>query len=900
MPKTLEDTYLRILESIDEENSDVVQKLLKWLVRGTREMTLVELASAIAINPSSDNENVDPDDLMDPEDIVGYCSSLITISDEQKVSLAHFTVKEFLTSDRIKEKLSIYHVGLEEVHAELAEVCLTYLGYRDFDRRPLSCADDVPEFLEQFNFIEYASKSWAIHAHQVSASENLIHKLIEKLFHSNNQRRGNYDLWLQIYFLQYRHGTWNIIVPPHTNPLYYASYFGLPKIVESLLDEGAEPKIGDGPDDSLSASSMEGHADVVDILLRRCYGGESKEELKRYLYLAASRGHAEAVEVLLTWGVPLDGNGGKYGTALQVAALEGYPSVVAVLLKRGANFKVVDARFGMPLSAASEKGHRRVMQLLLEAGAPVNGKGGWFATPLISAIVGKDDFIINKLLDSGANVNTQGGRHSCALMASAAIGKLDLVKKLIDLGAKVNDENDKGADALHSACCAGRLDVVELLLASGSDVNARGGKHKNALNAASAEGHIEIVQRLLAAGADPIAFDHHYGNALQAAAFHGHKDIVRVLAEAGQDVNVDGGVRGSALVSAAASGNIEMIDVLVSLGVPTGDTQDMRDALTIATRKQHEILIRHLIHLGAKINSIGKLRSSSTLWSPLALASHKGNLALVETLLSLGADVNSPAGQYSTTLIAATDSDHCNHNILELLLSAGAKINETVLPKVNLPFSAITAATRRADLKAIALLLDHGADPNVYKNCWGTPLMDAIELRNETMVDLLIERGADVNVCIKPNLDLTKDNGVITAIEDAARVGHLNLIQRLAKAGAFLTHTRSDMVFKTALQCAAYHGQPEAIKVLLELGCDPNTIGGIFGSALQAAAASIVGDQSIACMTLLLDAGANLHEHHVGKVIILIVIFGGNASKFFVVRICNHCIDSDMATRVRT
>jgi hypothetical protein len=60
-------------------------------------MTLKELASAIAIDPDAENENVDPDDVMDPEDIVGYCSSLITVSDDQKVSLAHFTVKEFLT-----------------------------------------------------------------------------------------------------------------------------------------------------------------------------------------------------------------------------------------------------------------------------------------------------------------------------------------------------------------------------------------------------------------------------------------------------------------------------------------------------------------------------------------------------------------------------------------------------------------------------------------------------------------------------------------------------------------------------------------------------------------------------------------------------------------------------------
>jgi hypothetical protein len=66
LPKTLEDVYIRILKSVDDDTADIVQKILKWLVRGTRELKLAELASAIAINPQSGNENMDTGDLMDP------------------------------------------------------------------------------------------------------------------------------------------------------------------------------------------------------------------------------------------------------------------------------------------------------------------------------------------------------------------------------------------------------------------------------------------------------------------------------------------------------------------------------------------------------------------------------------------------------------------------------------------------------------------------------------------------------------------------------------------------------------------------------------------------------------------------------------------------------------------
>jgi len=866
LPKTLEDTYLRILQSIDEDYTETVQKLLRWLVRGTREMTMKELAIAIAVDPHAENENFDPGEQMDPEDIVAFCSSLLIISDDNKISLAHFTVKEFLTSPRIKEALGAYYIGEEDVHRELAEVCLTYLGYREFDCSPPTSVEALTPFLDKFGFLEYASKSWPFHARHTSSRENLIDSLVENIFHSDTKNRFNYDLWLQIYHTQRRGDTISIAQPTHVTPLYYASLFGLPQTVTSLLDEGAVSMIGDGrKDDPLYASSAEGHTEVIEILLKRCAECDSKEKLGRYLYPAAARGHAEAVEALLTWGAPIESKGGKYGTALQVAALEGQVDAVNVLLKRGANFKVVDPRFGMPLAAAAEKGHRNVVQTLLAAGAPINGRGGWYSTPLISAIVGKDESIIHKMLDKGVNVNLQGGRHDCALMAAAALGKIELVKKLIDLGAKVNDENDKGADALYSACCAGRLDVVELLLASGADVNAKGGKHRNALNAASAEGHLDIVQTLLAAGADPQANDDSYGNCLQAAAYHGHKDIVRVLAEAGVDVNEEGGIRGTALVNATYSRDIGMIDLLIELGVPTGNTQDVLNALVVATLKEDEDLIRHILAFGAELDDLGTIGFQD--WTALAMAASKGNQRLVDMFLGLGADVNADAGDQHTTLIAAIDTEHCDQNVLATLLAAGANVNETSdVGEEIYAGTALVAAVRRANAKALNILLDHGADPNMLNGFLRSPLMEAVNNNDDAVVDLLIERGADVNLTVDPNEDLTDfdtDYGASTALDVAAAEGYVALVHKLVKAGALLEQPRDDTAFKSPLQCAAYYEQDETVKVLLELGSDVNIVGGVWGSPLQAAVCS--GSDN--CVKLILDAGANINEHHVGKVI---------------------------------
>jgi ankyrin repeat protein len=450
-------------------------------------------------------------------------------------------------------------------------------------------------------------------------------------------------------------------------------------------------------------------------------------------------------------------------------------------------------------------------------------------------------------------------------MAAAALGKIELVKKLIDLGAKVNDENDKGADALYSATCAGRLDVVELLLASGADVNAKGGKHRNALNAASAEGYLDIVQTLLAAGADPQANDESYGNCLQAAAYHGHKDIVRVLAAAGVDVNEEGGIRGTALVNAAYSRDTEMIDLLVELGAPSDNIQDVLDAIVVATSKQDETLIRHILKLGAELDELGTIGFED--WTALAMAASKGNQMLVEMFLGLGADVNADAGVHHTALIAAIDTEYCNHDVLKRLITAGANVNEkSDEGEEKYAGTALIAAVRRADVKAITTLLDHGADPNLLNGYLNSPLMEAVNKRDEAVVDLLIEKGADVNLTVDPSEDLADfdtNYGASTALEVAAGEGYVALIHRLVKAGALLEQPRDDTAFKSALQCAAYYEEDEAVTVLLELGSDVNVVGGVWGSVLQAAVCS--GSDTI--VKLILDAGANINEHHVGKVI---------------------------------
>lgn len=85
LPRTLEDTYVRILQRLEreyEEDIGNVQKILRWLVKGVRTLTLDELAEALSIDlDDEDSTAMDFDAVWtDLEDVLVLCGSLVTVS----------------------------------------------------------------------------------------------------------------------------------------------------------------------------------------------------------------------------------------------------------------------------------------------------------------------------------------------------------------------------------------------------------------------------------------------------------------------------------------------------------------------------------------------------------------------------------------------------------------------------------------------------------------------------------------------------------------------------------------------------------------------------------------------------------------------------------------------------
>jgi ankyrin repeat protein len=494
LPKTLDDTYARILCSIDEEHSKNALKILQWLVYSARPLRIEEIAEVIAVdiedNPRFDTERRLPE----PRDILTICSSLVTIVVEEakeQVRLAHFSVKEYLVSERAQIEHSIREIP---ANISIAETCLAYLLQFEYSHSlTFRTAEEYP-------LSRYAAQYWTQHAQLAEKHAGIIRLLIMELFLSKRVACVN---WIRLFNPDMpRKGpditrTFNSVA----SSLYYASLTGLAESAKLLLEKGAEVNAQEGRyGNALQAASVNGHGQITQQLIEK--GADVNAQGGYYgnaLQAALAEGHDQIVQQLLEKVVDINAQGGYYGNALQAASASGYDQIVQQLLEKGANVNAQGGYYGNALQAASAEGHDQIVRQLLEKGANVNAQGGYYGNALQAASAEGHDQIVQQLLEKGADINAQGGGYGNALQVASAYGHDQIVQRLLEKGADVNAQGGRYGNALQAASAGGHDEIVRQLLEKGADINAQGGYYSNALQAASAKGHNHIVQQLKSA-----------------------------------------------------------------------------------------------------------------------------------------------------------------------------------------------------------------------------------------------------------------------------------------------------------------------------------------------------------------------------------------------------------------
>ena len=166
--------------------------------------------------------------------------------------------------------------------------------------------------------------------------------------------------------------------------------------------------------------------------------------------------------------------------------------------------------------------------------------------------------------------------------------------------------------------------------------------------------------------------------------------------------------------------------------------------------------------------------------------------------------------------------------------SNGKEVNSKAERRVRLSLgAAFIAAAACGDVRVIELfeLVEAKIGNMLLQGDFAnTALQVAAENGHEAIVQMLIEKGVDVNAAVVRNSGKT-------AVQAAAGHGHEAIMKLLINAGAAIDAEAARDSGRTALQAAAENGHEAIVKLLIDKGVDVNALAAKYSgrTALQAA-----------------------------------------------------------------
>lgn len=257
-------------------------------------------------------------------------------------------------------------------------------------------------------------------------------------------------------------------------------------------------------------------------------------------HIAAERGFADTLDVLLKAGAKVDLRDRQGNTPLILAIQAGLEDAVGTLVDAGADLKS-DEDINQ-LLAVSNAGYQRigVVRKLFSHGANVNSRDSSHQTLLNLAVTHGNAELARALLDCGADINLRDSSRRTPIFHAVANGNAELVKILLFYGPQVDISDNKGRTPLHQSLQLRRIDsevITDLLLAAKANVDVRDHEGFTPLSMAIRKCQPRVSEKLLAVGADIDIKD----NEGKTPIFHAaERDVetLRLLINAKADVNL--------------------------------------------------------------------------------------------------------------------------------------------------------------------------------------------------------------------------------------------------------------------------------------------------------------------------------------------------------------------------
>lgn len=264
-------------------------------------------------------------------------------------------------------------------------------------------------------------------------------------------------------------------------------------------------------------------------------------------HIAARKGSARALKVLVSAMRNVDARNEGNATALHCAAEHGQVQCIEVLLSAKANVHAVDKGGATPLLRAAEAGHvGAVTELLVVGRAVVDEASSRGKTPLYYAARAGHVDVVKVLLRYGASPDSVTENRRTPMHAAVDMHRIPVIRLLAAekaRRAKSSSPSSRSSSSLHArrpeppillAARNGSKQVLCELLSTGANVNERRDDGSTALIEAAKAGHAECVDLLLASEADVLLRDYSRKSALDWALeqLHPNSIVVRELKQA--------------------------------------------------------------------------------------------------------------------------------------------------------------------------------------------------------------------------------------------------------------------------------------------------------------------------------------------------------------------------------
>jgi ankyrin repeat protein len=652
LPRTLDETYDRILASIREEDCVYAIRILQWLTFSARPLSIEEVAEVaatdVAREPIFDRDEV----LVDPLEALEICSSLVTLTTKEVkwlnkpsqriVTLAHYSVQEYLVSNRIKQgPAKPYSMQETQCHEAITKGCL---GYLEQYEQPIT-----KDLLENHMLARYSAEFWHRHLQKTGDEVEEVSRLAMSLFRTDT---AGFLTWIRLHNPDHLQSSPNLTkgLKSIASPLYYASLLGLHTITKLLVEEDADVDARGGS-----------------------YGNA--------LQAAAANGHKAVVELLIDAGADVNAVGGEYRSVLRAAVRRTHEKTTRVLLERGADVGLDRQLKGaMHHAINGVRCTASLARMLQQYGAPLDTIDVDNITPMHYCIKFGHKAIATQLIDAGVPVDIRVRRR----VWPHRVCKLDLgiVQTRLEAWPPISN----GLTPLHFAALIGDATMVGFLLGNGADPNALSEYGETSL-------HLTL-RTMLSGTSYADDWNNEYlrvEHRLAKQSFRRHyltRDVSEV-ALAREDV-VDALLTSPNISLTAMDQNGESALHCIRYGEPGS-----------------AIFVRKLVSRGADL-----LCSNLSLQTPLHLASKAGDHLSVKVLLNMGAKVTVTDKQGFNAFHYALQSGNRNTMIaiLETEEARAAKLITSKDIHGQNVLHHILFQRDRIQVETIQWLMDQGAD----------------------------------------------------------------------------------------------------------------------------------------------------------------------------------------------